>query len=202
AYDHRARLLGLFRAGELIGGMRLVFRSEQRLALVVRSVRAVIEDVVAEERTSALPSEGAFDLANVLGVRHGLVDVEVGRFVVRPAAVGPRVVLRMMVATLAVLVQLGARYYVYSCGAAMARRYAIVAKPRWTFEGNEHSGIHADGFVFPKLSCAGVASVEDSPYLEQALRYAAEFALTGSIALSASLAGEPSTADVALPMEQ
>jgi hypothetical protein len=112
--------------------------------------------------------------------------VEVGRFVMTPAAVGPRVVLRMMIATLAVLVQVRARYYVYSCAVATAKRYAIVAKPRWTLEGSAQSGIHADGFVFPKLSCAGVASAEDSPYFECALAYAAEFAQTDSIVLSSA----------------
>jgi hypothetical protein len=42
--------------------MRMVFRTEQPLAPVMRAIRAVVQDVVPEERSSMLPCEEAFDL--------------------------------------------------------------------------------------------------------------------------------------------
>jgi hypothetical protein len=89
----------------------------------------------------------------------------------------------MMVATLAVLHLTRVRYYLYACAVTRSERYASVTKPRWLLQGAAQSGIGADGFVFPTLSCAGIAAAEDSPYFPDALRYADELAQTGSIVL-------------------
>lgn len=190
AYDQRARFFGLFCDGELVAGLRLVFREDTALAPVIRAMRAVVVNVVREARTRALPSEFSFDVVPTLGLRSELVDVEVGRFVVSRGTVGSRVVLKTMIAVLATLHLARVRYYFYSCAVTMAKRYAVVTKPRWQFEGAADSGIHADGFTYPTLSCGVVAAAEDSPFFGAALQYATELALTGSIVLSRPL---PST---------
>jgi hypothetical protein len=184
AHDSRTRLFGIFRDGALSGGLRLVFRRDQPLAPVVRAVRAVVQDAVAEQHLSTLPSEEAFDLALALGARSELVDVEVGRLAVSRPAIGAGVVLRAMVATLGVIHLERCRLYLYSCAADLAARFARIASPRWLLEESVRDGIQSDGFTFPKRSVAVVAAPEDSPYFEQALIYAREIAQTGSIVLS------------------
>lgn len=187
AYDPRSRLLGLFCDHQLVGGLRLVFRDDQPLAAVMRTIRAVVGDVVREQRARTLPSEEALDLADEPEMRRELVEVEVGRLVVSRGTVSAGVVLRMMVATLAVLVAHDVTLYMYSCAVGMARRYAIVTRPRWTLALRERNGIHSDGFEFPSRSCVAIASPPDSPYYESARRYADEFAQTGAITLSSAL---------------
>lgn len=187
AYDPRSRLFGLFRDGQLVGGLRLVFRDDQPLAAVMRTIRAVVGDVVSEQRASTLPSEEALDLAAEPGMTRELVEVEVGRLVVSRGAVSASVVLRMMVATLSVLISSNVHLYMYSCAVGMARRYAIVTRPRWTHALLEHKGIHSDGFEFPSRSCVAIASPPDSPFYELARSYVDEFVETGSITLSAAL---------------
>jgi hypothetical protein len=187
AYDPRSRLLGLFRDDQLVGAARLVFRVDQPLAAVMRAIRAVAGGVVTEQCSNTLPSEEAFDLLAAPGLRRELVDVEVGRLVVSRGAVSAGVVLKMLVATLGVLISSQVQFYMYSSAFATARRYAIVTNPRWTLEVAERGGIDSDNFQFPLRSCAGIAVATDSPFYESALRYASEFAKTGSIALSDAL---------------
>lgn len=187
AYDPRSRLFGLFRDRELVGGLRLVFRHDQPLASVMRGIRAVVEDVVAEQRSNALPSEQAFDFSVEPDLRPEHVEVEVGRLVVSRGAVGCSAVLKLMVGALAVLVTvLESKFYLYSCAASMAKRYAIVTNPRWTLEGVTGSSKYADVDVLTR-SRAGVAAVRDSRYFDCAQSYAAEFAQTGAITLSRAL---------------
>jgi len=188
AYDPRSRLFGLFCDGHLVGGLRLVFRDDQPLAAVMRAIRAVVGDVVNEQHGRMLPSEEALDLAAEPGMGCDLAEVEVGRLVVSRGAVSAGVVLRMMVATLAVLISRNVPLYMYSCAAGMmARRYALVARPRWTFELLEGKGIESDGFEFPLRSCVAIASPTDSQFCESAQSYVDEFAQTGSITLSSLL---------------
>ncbi|MET0287567.1 MAG: GNAT family N-acyltransferase [Polyangiales bacterium] len=186
AHDQHARLFGVWRGDELVGGVRVVCRHDQPLAPVIRAMRAVVDQGVAEQCSRALPSEEAFDLASVLGARRELIDAEVGRLFVCRERAEPGVVRKMMVATLAVLHLLRARLYLYSCAVALASRYAAVAKPRWVFEAEQGGGIRADNFVFPSQSRAGVAGIDDSPYFVQALELAAELAETGAITFTRS----------------
>jgi hypothetical protein len=183
-HDLRSRLFGVFRAGLLVGGLRIVLRAEQRLAPALRAIHAVVRDSSFED-TCSLPSEEAFALQPVLGARHALVDAEVGRFVVVRSAVDREAVLQIMVATLAVLYLERCRLYLYSCASELAERYAQVAQPRWQLN-QDSAGILSDGFPFPRLSVAGVAAVEDSPHLQGALCYARELARVGSIRLTES----------------
>lgn len=180
AHDQRARLFGVYREDELVGGLRIVCRHDQPLAPMIRAMRAVVG--AAESSSHTFPSEEAFELGRTLGAHRALIDAEVGRLFVCHDKVGRGVVRRMMIATLAVLHLMPVRLYLYSCAVALGQRYAAVAKPRWALEACEGAGIRADNFVFPTQSCAAVAALEDSPYFEQALLYAAELAETGAIA--------------------
>src|SRR4051812_4003436 len=65
AHDLRSRLFGVFKGTQLVGGLRLVFRTEQSSAPLLRAVRAVIAEVIATAPTDALPSEEAFDIDGV-----------------------------------------------------------------------------------------------------------------------------------------
>jgi hypothetical protein len=84
SHDHRARLYGVFSGDDLIGGVRMVHRTEQPLALVIRAVRAALQDDTPESQVPVLPSEEAFDVEDVIGEQSGLVDVELGRFTLLP----------------------------------------------------------------------------------------------------------------------
>lgn len=175
AHDTHARLYGLFRGPELVGGLRIVFRHEQSLGVVLQTLRVLLAGDAPWAQPVSLPSEEAFDLPRSLGVRAALVDVEVGRLVVLRPGVDQGAVLEVMIAILGLLLLLPCRFYLYSCARELAARYARVTHPRWTLLEPSAAGIASDEFPFPKASVAAVAAAEDSPYLEVALDYARSF---------------------------
>jgi hypothetical protein len=185
-HDANARLFGVFRGTELVGGLRLVCRSEQALAPVLHTLRALVDDRTSEPRHGGLPSEEAFDLAKALGPRAALVDVEVGRLAVVHPYVSRGAVLQIMIATVGVLLLSRCRFYLYSCASELAKRYARVSRPRWTLLAPNVAGIGSDDFPFPKRTVAAVAAAEDTPYLEQALSYAHALHVRGFIELGAA----------------
>jgi hypothetical protein len=188
AHDVNARLFGVFRGPELVGGLRLVYRSEQALAPVLQTMHALVEGRASDPHPVGLPSEEAFDLAQALGPRSALVDVEVGRLTVVHPHVGRGAVLQIMIATVGVLLLSRCRFYLYSCASELAKRYARVSQPRWTLLEPNANGIGTDDFPFPKRTVAAVAAAEDTPYLAEALSYAHALHTRGFIEL---LANEP-----------
>ncbi len=185
-HDTHARLYGLFRGAELVGGLRIVFRREQALGAVLRTVRALVAGDAVGVEPASLPSEEAFDLSRTLGPRAALVDVEVGRLVVLRPGVDRGAVLEVMIATVGLLLLLPCRFYLYSCARELAARYARVTNPRWTLLEPTSDGIGSDGFPFPKSTVAAVAAAEESPYLEAALDYAHSFRERGYAELRAA----------------
>jgi hypothetical protein len=187
-HDANARLFGVFRGAELVGGVRFVFRCEQALAPVLHTLRVMVEGRPAELSPTCLPSEEAFDLAGTLGPRARLVDVEVGRLTVLHPQVGRAAVFQIMIASISVLLLWRCRFYLYSCATALAKRYARATNPRWLLHEPLADGIGSDGFPFPKRTVAAVAAAEDTPYLEAALAYAHTLHERGFIELGA---GQP-----------
>ena len=185
AHDARSRLFGVFRGELLVGGVRFVFRQEQRHATIMRALHAVAEHEKLDRTSRLLPSEEAFDLVAPLGPRRELIDLEVSRLITLRPGVEPGLVLEIMIATLAAAHLASCRMYLYSCSTQLGPRYARVTNPRWTFSEPVSAGIESDRFAFPLPTIAAVAAVEDSPYLEQALAYADELERTGRIALYA-----------------
>lgn len=171
-HDAYARLYGVFRGAELVGGVRFVFRHEQALAPVLHTLRAVTDGQSSEPRPSCLPSEEAFDLQSTLGARARLVDVEVGRLTMLHPRIHRGAVLQVLIASIGVMLLSRCRFYLYSCAVELAERYARATNPRWTLHEPFSDGICSDGFPFPKRTVAAVAAGEDTPYLETALAYA------------------------------
>ena len=183
-HDSRSRLFGVFQAGALVGGVRIVYRTEQPLAEVFRALRDVADEP-AEPVSDALPSEEAFDLIGQVGSLRASIDAEIGRFTLAPGALSPRLVNKVMLACLAVLRAEPCGLYLYSCASSLAPRYARVANPRFSWDSHEQPGIASDGFTFPKPTVARAAAVEDSPYLDVIDMYARELCQSGAIDLSA-----------------
>jgi hypothetical protein len=196
AHDANARLFGVFSGAELVGGLRIVFRYEQALGPVLRTLHALVHDSRPAPIVAGLPSEEAFDLKQTLGPRAALVDVEVGRLAVVQPGVARGAVLQIMIASMGVLLLTRCRFYLYSCAEALAPRYARVTKPRWTLCEPTADGIASDDFPFPKRTVAAVAAAEDTPYLEQALACAHALHERGFVELSASAARAPSLGHV------
>jgi hypothetical protein len=182
AHDSRSRLLGVYQDGVLVGGSRVVTRSEQSLAGCFRALRNVAE-LEPEPSSRQLPSEEAFELHAALGSEARLVDAEVGRLTLDTRLVSPVLGNRMSLATMAHLHCGGARLYLYSCAMGLAKRYARLANPRYTLETRAQPGFTSDNFLFPKPTVAAVASVEDSPYVPLIMKYARQVVERGFIDL-------------------
>jgi len=180
AHDSRSRLIGVYQDGVLVGGSRVVLRSEQSLASSFRALRNVA-DLAPEPETRQLPSEEAFDLAAAIGADAQLVDAEVGRLTLDARVVSPVLGSRMVLATLAHAYAGGARMYLYSCARILAKRYARLTNPRHIVETKLQGGFASDNFVFPKPTIAAVAAVEDSPYARLILEYARQVRERGFI---------------------
>jgi hypothetical protein len=183
AHDLRSRLFGVFRGTSLIGGLRLVFRSGQPAAPLLRAIRAVVQEVPPEAPGDALPSEEAFDVRGALGECASTVDVEVGRLMLLPTAAPPAIAARVVLATLAAIEQIKCRLYLYSCAVDIAKRYARFSNPRHQFEQPIADAIGSDGFVFPRPTVAAVAKVEDSPYWTEIKKAVIELEHSGQIVL-------------------
>jgi hypothetical protein len=185
AHDTRSRLYGVFRDAELIGGVRLVYRTEQASANVFRALRAVVGDATPFACGSLLPSEEAFDLHSVPGLETKDLQVEMGRFVLEGTARVPWLAPHAIVSLIAVVQAQRCPLYMYSCATTLAKQYARVTNPFWTLEQPTGVGIHSDGFVFPKPSVAAVARPEDGLMREALLDYAAQLHQTGVATLAA-----------------
>ena len=184
AHDRRSRLFGVFQGGQLVGGWRIVLRTEQRLENLFRSLRAVAE-LEPEPHSRQLPSEEAFDVPLSLGASAELVDAEIGRLTLDTSRVPPWLGFRLIPATLATTRVAGARLYLYSCATSLAKRYARVSNPRFMLDARARPGIASDRFVFPKPTVAAVAAVEDSPYRAVVEHYARQLVERGSVDLGA-----------------
>ncbi|HTU62406.1 MAG TPA: hypothetical protein VMF89_28295, partial [Polyangiales bacterium] len=103
-------MLGVYQDGVLVGGSRVVLRSEQSLAGSFRALRNVA-DLGPEPSSRQLPSEEAFDLAATIGSDARLVDAELGRLTLDTGVVSPVLGSRMVLATLALAHDGGARMY-------------------------------------------------------------------------------------------
>jgi|GEM_PF-4674144 len=182
AHDSRSRLLGVYQDGVLVGGSRVVLRSDQSLAGSFRGLRSVA-DLGPEPNSRQLPSEEAFELTAAIGSDARLVDAEVGRLTLDTGVVSPVLASRMVLATLALAHDGGARMYLYSCARTLAKRYARLTNPRHTVEPRGRSGFASDNFVFPKPTIAAVAAVEDSPYARLIQDYARQVRERGFIDL-------------------
>lgn len=178
SHDHRARVYGVFAGDDLIGGVRMVHRTEQPLALVIRAVRAALQDDTPESQSSALPSEEAFDLQEGVGAQSEQVDVELGRFTLLPGS-HPAVSAHVLIGVLAVLMAEQHRMYLYSCAATIAPRYARYMRPDWTLTQLRRNSI--EGFAFPVETVAAVGSAQNSPYLSTVRRAADDLRRTGQL---------------------
>jgi hypothetical protein len=160
--------------------VRMVHRTEQALALVIRAVRAALQDDTPESQTAVLPSEEAFDLQEVVGAQSALVDVELGRFTLLPG-VHPAVSANVLIAVLAVLMAERHRMYLYSCAATIAPRYARYMRPDWTLTQLRQNSLGVEGFAFPVETVAAVGAAQNSPYLSTVQRAAEELSRTGQL---------------------
>ena len=185
SHDHRSRVYGVFCDRELVGGVRMVHRVEQPLAIVIRAVRAALQDDTTEASSRALPSEEAFDIAEAVGARSELVDVELGRFSLLPG-INPAISAQVLIAVLSVLVLEKHRLYLYSCSATIAPRYARYMRPIWTLTQLRKDSVGVAGFAFPMQTIAAVGAAEDSPYLPSVQRAAEELRQTGQFILPRS----------------
>jgi hypothetical protein len=180
SHDHRAQLYGVFSGNDLIGGVRMVHRTEQPLAPVIRAMRAALQDDTLESQSRVLPSEEAFDLEDAVGVQSSLVDVELGRFVLLPG-ISPAVSAHVLIAVLAVLVVRQHRLYLYSCAARIAPRYARYMRPDWTLTRLRQNSVGVAGFAFPVETVAAVGAAKNSPYFSTVQRAADELSRTGRL---------------------
>lgn len=161
-HDSRSRLFGVFRAGQLVGGVRIVYRTEQANARIFRALHAVVRDTAVIASASDLPSEGAFDLHAVPGTQPAQIEAELGRFVLDRTASSPWLVQHLMTCSIAVLHRQGCEAYLYSCSTTNAKSYARIANPYWTFGQATSPGMHSDQFLFPKPTVASVARPKDA----------------------------------------
>src|ERR1700755_3105497 len=95
AHDARSRLFGVMQDGTLVGGVRIVYRTEQPLAEFFRALRAGADEQ-PQPGSAELPSEEAFDLSARMGELRSSVDVEIGRLTLEARAVAPWLVNKLM----------------------------------------------------------------------------------------------------------
>jgi hypothetical protein len=186
AHDARTRLFGVFRGDCLVGGVRVVYRTEQAASLVFRAVRAAVNETAPLASSPLLPSEEAFDLRELSGLSPSDVQAELGRFAMDRTAGIPWLVSRTITGAIAVLLAERCPHYLYSCAATLAKRYARFTNPLFTFERAIADGIGSDGFVFPVPTIAAVARPADAPLGDTLRRYVEQLKETGAILLTRS----------------
>jgi hypothetical protein len=186
AHDARTRLFGVFQGDSLIGGARVVYRTEQRAAVVFRAVHAVANETRPLVSKPLLPSEEAFDLSTIPGLLPGDVHAEIGRFVLEGTAGTPWILARAITGLLAMLRVEGCPFYLYSCATTLARRYARIVRPIFTLEHAIADGIASDGFVFPKPTIAAVGRPKDAALGDILSDYVEQFSETRAIRLNQS----------------
>jgi hypothetical protein len=184
AHDLRSRLFGVYLGPRLVGGLRLVFRTEQPEALVLAAVRAALQEKLPLATGDGLPSEEAFDLRGAADPLLARPDVEIGRLALLRDVRNPELLFSVMLATLTALHVAGARSYLYSCARERAARFAQVANPRLVLEQPCAEGFASDHFVFPLPTVAVLSVPSDSPYFGRACAAEAELRRSGQIVLS------------------
>ena len=171
-HESCSRLFGCFRDQEIVGGIRLVYRTEQPMSKILAGLQNT------DWKPGVLPSEVAFDFKPDMGHLYSDLAVELGRFAIVRGN-GKVITAQTLVAILGVLLHENPSFFLYSCRTRMAAHFANFFKPRWSISNPRASGFL--GFDFPKETSAHIALASDTPYISAAQAAAEELNQTKQI---------------------
>jgi hypothetical protein len=154
-----SRLFGCFRDREIVGGMRLVYRTEQLMSKILVGLQDT------DWKPGVLPSEVAFDCKLKMGHLYSDLAVEIRRFTVVRGN-GRVIAAQTLIAILGVLLAENPGFFLYSCRARMAAHFANFFRPRWSISNPRASGFL--GFDFPMETSGHIGIAIDSPYISAA----------------------------------
>lgn len=173
-----SRLFGCFRGREIVGGIRLVYRTEQLMSRILVGLQNT------DWKPGVLPSEAAFDCKLKMGHLYSDLAVEIGRFTIVRGN-GRVIAAQALVALLGVLLVENPGFYLYSCSTRMAAHFAKYLQPRWSISNPTAQGFL--GFDFPKETSGHIGIAIDTPYISAAQAVAEEFNQTKQVLLAESM---------------